>query len=205
MLSRILCIVATAALITVTVSGAALADEGLPAKIVAKELYKTGKRVTIVRMLQPELIPGIYKVALEKAAKIQKYYEAMAASPDEGMLAKSASHAINHHSAKAAHAAAITACNAKKKDASKDCVIVAEFLPKGYKGSKAFSLSMNATEIFAKAYKRARKNKAFAASASSGHWGEAVKQGSLEEARLAALAACEAKTKAKDCKIISEN
>ena len=107
MLSRILCIVATAALITVTVSGAALADEGLPAKIVAKELYKTGKRVTIVRMLQPELIPGIYKVALEKAAKIQKYYEAMAASPDEGMLAKSASHAINHHSAKAAHAAAI--------------------------------------------------------------------------------------------------
>ena len=85
------------------------------AKDAAKQLYKTGNRSTEVRILHPELVPEAYKGALEKAASIQHYYEALAASPTEGMLAPSAVHAINHHTAAAAHAAAIAGCNAKKK------------------------------------------------------------------------------------------
>ena len=173
-----------------------------------KDLYKTGKRVTIVRILVPDLVPAPYKTALEKAASIQKYYEAMAASPSEGMLAASASHAANHHSAAAAHEAAIAGCNAKKKSGSKACVVVAEFLPKTYEGPRDFSLSANATEVFGKSYRRARGDKAFAISPQTGNWGEAVKAGSLEAARAEALAACAAKAAkagAKDCVLVSEN
>ncbi|MCA8868061.1 MAG: hypothetical protein KDA67_05380 [Rhodobacteraceae bacterium] len=178
------------------------------AKDAAKQLYKTGNRSTEVRILHPELVPEAYKGALEKAASIQHYYEALAASPTEGMLAPSAVHAINHHTAAAAHAAAIAGCNAKKKAGSDTCVVVAEFLPKAYRGPGGFSLSYNATEVFRGKYRRAAKPKAFAISAASGEWGQAIKAGSDAAAGQAALADCAAKAvrqNVNDCVLVSRD
>lgn len=196
----------TAAVLAV-VFVSAVAAQTLPnAKTAAKQLFKTGKNKTVVRILKPDLVPAAYQTALQNAAKIQRYYEAMAASPTEGLLGGSASHAINHHTAAAAHAAAIAGCNAKKKKSAAGCVVVAEFLPKGYKGPRAFSLSASASEVFAKKYKRSGKSKAFAISASTGHWGESVKAANAAEASAAAMAMCQAnaaKVGGDDCVVIS--
>jgi len=190
-------------------AASSISAQDLPgAKELAKQLFKTGKNKTVVRILHPELVPSQFTDAMQAAAKVQHFYEAMAVSPDEGMLANSATHAVNHHSAAAAHTAALTACNAQKKKASEPCVVMAEFLPKGYEGPRAFSLSYNATEVFAKKYKRAGKPKAFAVSATTGHWGQAVKADSSQEARSIALADCAvkaAKAGGEDCVIVSEN
>lgn len=200
---------------SLAVSGLMFASQGaaqnLPsAKIATKSLYKTNKRATMVRILAPNLVPAAYQAALQNATRVQRYYEAMAATPTEGMLGKSAVHAINHHSVAAAHNAAIAGCNAKKDKAAKDCVIVADFLPKGYKGPGSFSLSANATEVFAKKYKRAKKPKAFAISPSTGNWGQAVKAVSTEAAGATALADCKSnaaengdKNSGADCMIVS--
>ena len=188
-------------------AGGVAAQELPNAREAQKQLFKTNKRSVILRVLRPDLVPDSYKSALEMATGIQKYYEAMAASPTEGMLAKSATLAINFHSAAAAREAAIAGCNAKKKEESEDCVVIAEFLPKGYDGPRAFSLSYNATEAFRK-YRRAGKPKSFAISPSTGEWGEAVKAASSAAADQAALAACAAKAAksgAEDCRLVSRN
>lgn len=178
------------------------------AKTVAKGLYKTGNRAVVTNVLRPELVAAAYADALVKAAKIQKYYEAMAISPDEGMLGKSATLAANHHSPEAARNAAVAGCNKAKKKASKACVVLAEFLPKKYKGPGVVSLSHNASEVFAKSYRRAAKPKSFAISPSSGEWGLAVKAASVDAADSGALADCSAKAKKKgadDCVLVSRD
>jgi hypothetical protein len=185
----------------------AFAQEVPKARDAQKQLFKVGKRAVELKVLRPDLVPDNYKAALETAVGIQKYYEAMAASPSEGMLASSATLAVNYHSAETAGVAAIAGCNAKKKEESEPCVVIAEFLPKGYDGPRAFSLSFNATEAFRK-YRRAGKPKAFAISPATGEWGQAVKAGSIAAADQAALAACAvlaAKKEAGDCRIVSRD
>ncbi len=195
-------------LVTALMAFPALAEDLPTAKTAHKQLYKTGKRATVVRILREDLIPEALLPAIKMAARIQKYYEAMAVSPTEGMQSRSAFQAINHHTVEAAHAAAIAGCNAKKKKASEDCVVVAEFLPKAYKAPRAFSLSALASAEFSKKYRRSGKSKAFAISPSTGHWGRAVKAASPEEARAAALAECAelaAVDGGKDCVVVSQD
>jgi len=169
-----------------------------------KLLASVAKNTTEVRILRPDLVPEIYQTALTQAAGLQKFFEALAISPTEGMLGKSGIHAINFHSAADAHKAAIAGCNKKKLKASKSCVVVAEFLPKGYSPSATFSLSHNATVEFTAKYKRSGKSKAFAISHSTGNWGQAVKAGSTAAAQAAALVDCNAKTGGNgDCIVVS--
>ena len=189
---------------TLTFTGAALAQDLPSARDAQKMLYKAGKNTTELRILHPELIPDNYKIALQQATSLQKFFEAFAVSPTEGMLAPSGTQAINFHTAESAHVAAIAGCNKKKKKASADCVVVAEFLPKGYKGPSAFSLSYNATDEFTGPYKRAGKSKAFAISPSTGNWGVMIKAASPSEAQSGALADCNAKPGANgDCVVVS--
>ncbi|MBZ0130061.1 MAG: hypothetical protein K8F59_13195 [Rhodobacteraceae bacterium] len=195
----------TLTVLAVLAAGTAMAGDLPNAKEAAKSLYKTGRNPTIVRVLVPDMVPANYAAALQSAAKVQKFFEAMAASPSEGMLAGSATLAANFHTAEAAHAAAIAGCNAKKAAGSKPCVVIAEFLPKGYRGPGGFSLSFQATEAFGK-YKRAKAPKAFAISASTGNWGEAVKAASPEAAAAAAIAECAARAAkhgARDCQVVT--
>lgn len=191
--------------LAILAAGTATAGDLPTAKEAAKNLYKTGRNPTVVRVLVPDMVPESYAAALKSAAKVQKFFEAMAASPSEGMLAASATLAANFHSAEAAHAAAIAGCNAKKAAGAKACVVIAEFLPKKYRGPGGFSLSFQATEAFGK-YRRAKGSKAFAISDSTGNWGEAVKAASPEAASAAAIAVCAAKAAkhgAKDCRVVS--
>jgi len=171
----------------------AVAGEVLSQRQAYRQLYRAGKNTTQVRILRPDLVPDVYKAALQKAATVEKYYEAFAVSPTEGMLAKSGTQAINFHSAAAAQNAAISGCNIKKAEASADCVVVAEFLPKRYRGAKGLTLSYNATRDFTKVYRRARRPKAFAISPSTGNWGMALKAASDQAAAAAALATCNSK------------
>ena len=169
-----------------------------------KLLSSVDKNTTEIRILRPDLVPEVYQTALAQAAGLQRYFEALAISPTEGMLGKSGIHAINFHSAADAHQAAIAGCNKKKLKASKSCVVVAEFLPKGYVSPAAFGLSHNATVEFTTKYKRLGKSKAFAISHSTGNWGQAVKAASPGEAQAAALADCNAKPGGNgDCVVIS--
>jgi len=178
------------------------------ARQAARQLFRTGAGRATVEILRPDLIPAALLPAIKAGGKIQKYYEAMAASPSEGLEARSAFQAANFHSAAAAEAAAIAGCNAKKKKKSEDCVTVARFVPKRYDGPRAFSLSMNATEVFRKKYRYAGRNKAFATSPSTGEWGFATKAKTLQAARAEALANCAKKAAAAggtDCQIVTEN
>jgi len=183
--------------------------QGVPsARTANKQLYRTGKKMTEVRIVRRDLIPPNLIPVIEGAAKIQKYYEAFAVIPTEGISATSAFQAINFHTIATANAAAVNGCNAKKKAESEDCVVVAEFLPKGYDGPRSFSLSAIASKEFSKKYRRSGKQKAFAISPATGFWGRAVKVGSLEAARAAAVAECKAQAAAvggQDCVVVSEN
>ncbi|GEM_PF-1612162 len=197
------------AVVVVVAGSIAAFAQGVPhARQVARQLYRTGKGKAEVQILRPDLIPAALLPAIKAAGQIQKYYEAMAVSPDEGLEAGSAFQAINYHSVAAAEAAAISGCSSKKKKQSSDCVIVARFVPKGYKGPSAFSLSMNATKVFRKKYRFAGRNKAFAISPASGNWGYATRAASLAAARDAALAKCAKKAAAagaNDCRVVTEN
>ncbi len=178
------------------------------ARMAARDLYRTGKNATIIRFLRPDLIPAQVRATLEKAPQVQSYYAAIAISPSEGLMGKSAMQAVNFHDPASAARAAIAGCDSKRARKSAPCVVIADFLPRGYGPGRSFSLSARATEAFKGKYRRARRNKAFAVSAASGNWGMAVKAATIEEARAAALADCAAKAAkagADDCVVVSEN
>ncbi len=186
----------------------AMAQQVPNARKAGRQLYRVGRNMTEVRIVRPDLIPDALKPAIKSAASVQKYYEAFAVSPSEGLQADSAFQAINFHTAAEAGAAAVAGCNAKKKKESEACVVVAEFLPKKYDGPRAFSLSANATVAFGKKYRYKGRKKAFAISPQTGNWGQAVRAATLAEARAKALADCAAKALAaggSDCRVVSEN
>ncbi len=187
-----------------------MAQELPNARIAAKMLYKINKRPTEVRILAPELVPEAMVTALQAAVAVQKYYEAIAISPDEGMQSPSATVAVKHHSAAAAHAAAIADCDEKRKEQSEPCVVLAEFLPRGYEEPAAFSLSYPATEEFTKSYRKGGRPKAFAIEPDLGFWGSSIKAESPEAAEENALAACraeaeKAKVSGEGCVVVSVN
>jgi hypothetical protein len=185
-----------------------VAQEVPSARTAHKQLYRTGNKMTEVRIVRRDLIPPNLIPVIESAAKIQKYYEAFAVSPTEGISSTSAFQAINFHTIASANAAAVNGCNAKKKSDSEDCVVVAEFLPKGYDGPRSFSLSAIASKEFSKKYRRSGKQKAFAISPTTGFWGRAVKAASIEQARAVAVAECKKQAAAvggQDCVVVSEN
>lgn len=207
MAKRLQKIVITAAL-ALAVSVPVVQAEGLPTqKEFRKSLYKAGRRSTQVRLLRTDLIPEVYQGALQAAVAIQRYYEAMAASPTEGMNSGSATLASNHHSIAAAHATALAGCNDKRAKDAEECVVIADFIPKKYKTDVSITLSEKATAEFLKPYRKAKKNKAFAISAMTGHWGVASGLETLEAARAAAISTCEATAKegGVTCVVISEN
>ncbi len=125
-------------------------------------------------------------------------YGAMAISPDEGLFVDWLNGAGGFHSTASARAAAITQCNEAKKDASADCMVIVEVAPKG--ASETFSLSPEANAVFRKDYRKMDAPKAFATSASTGHFGFDRGDGGR------ALDACErASDNAGDCKIVVQD
>lgn len=146
---------------------------------------------------QPFLSASDIKV-LEQVAATQKYYGAVALSPDEGLMSEATFAAANYHAVAPAREAALAACNGKRKKASKPCVIVGDILPVGWKEGAAVQLSTDATAGFEQEYLVAKAPKALAGSATTGHWAIATGAGAREKA----IKDCAAKGGAKDCRVM---
>ncbi|MEL7105407.1 MAG: 5-aminolevulic acid synthase [Pseudomonadota bacterium] len=108
-----------------------------------------------------------------------QYYGAFAISPDEGFQADSSQSALNYHSVAAADRAALSACNARRKSGSAQCVLAARILPEGYK-RQPLSLSTHATRAFRQTYRQARAPKALAISAATGAFGVGAPDAALQ-------------------------
>ena len=121
-----------------------------------------------VEVLPQKFLPEAQVAILKQVAAAQPYYGAVAVSPDEGIMVEATVAAANHHTTEAAKAAALAACDAKRKGA-RPCVVVALIRPQGW-AARPFQLSSGATAGFAD-YEKIRRDKAFAISASTGLWG----------------------------------
>lgn len=108
-----------------------------------------------------------------------QYYGSLAISPDEGFQAESSQSALNYHSVDAADRAALSACNAKRRSGSAQCVLAARILPQGYQ-RQPLSLSTHATRAFRQTYRRAQAPKALAISATTGAFGVGAPAAALQ-------------------------
>ena len=155
----------------------------------AKALLFSPKGTSVEVIKQPFLTDADLKVIAEVAGQ-QKYYAAVAMSPDEGLLVEATVAGANFHDTDSASAFALAGCEAKRKGDT-PCVVVAIVRPKGWE-PQPLQLSVDATDAARKDYAKAPAPKAMATSASTGQW--AIGSGSE-----AAVAACAAKSAASDC------
>jgi len=130
---------------------------------------------------------------INEVAGQQKYYGAVALSPDEGLLSEATVAAANYHDVDVAQVVALAGCDAKRTG-EKPCVIVALIRPKGWE-AQALQLSADATDMFRKEYSKLKLPRAMAISVSTGRWG----LGNGESAAVAAMAACTNAAGAGDC------
>lgn len=111
------------------------------------------------------------RAILARVAQSQKYYGAIAVSPDEGLLSSATVAAANYHSVEPARAAALAECNANRASGTSRCIIGADILPRRYQEGRALQLNMDASVAVGSTYRRLRGDKAFAISVETGHWG----------------------------------
>lgn len=186
---------AAAAAISAIAAAGGAAAQGIDGATAAGQLFPVNKvAVGIARgALKPDEVAVIRQVAGQ-----QKYYGAVAISPDEGIMSEATVAAANHHSVGAARRQAIDSCNARRKKGSARCTIVADILPAGF-APRAFSLSRDATEGFGESYGDSGE-RALAISPATGAWSIARGKG----AARAAVKDCNRKAAAngaRDCKL----
>lgn len=184
-----------AVLVAVLLASGAVAQETSGADV-KKMLFKTG--AAEVEILPQPFLPEDQAAILAQVGATQPYYGAIAISPDEGLMVEATVAAANHHSTEAASAAAVAACEAKRKGAT-PCAVVALIRPEGWK-QQAVQLSSGATEAFGKEYFKAKDAKAFAVSPATGSFGV----GMGADAATAAVAACVAGSPSApaDCQVL---
>ena len=140
--------------------------------VAKRQLFPTrGVQLALSRSLseqEQEIIQGIVREA-DRTGRTLPYYGSIAYSPSEGLTAESIQGAFNHHSAQAADAASIAACDAVRKGDSSPCQVAAHILPRGYEPGR-LQLSFSATSAFRSTYGRIRSAKALATSESTGAW-----------------------------------
>jgi hypothetical protein len=132
---------------------------------------------------------------LNQVLATQAYYGAVAMTPSEGILSEALVAAANYHDVDTARGVALSGCDARKREGSAPCIIVAELRPEGWE-PRDLQLSAAATEGLRKEYKGFGA-KAFALSASTGNWGV----GKGDSAAQDAIAACNA-AGAEDCAVV---
>lgn len=140
------------------------------------------------------LIRKIVELSQDQDQSLE-YYASLAYSPDEGLQSQAFQAASGHHSVKAADAAAMAACNAKRASGTTACTVAARVLPSKF-SERPLTLSRAATEAFGKDYPT--QGGALAISPSTGGW--TIARGG--EATGKALDECNAKAGAGDCAIV---
>lgn len=177
---------------------APLCAEPVDVKTAKKMLFSA--KGAQVRVLEPDLLSEQDTRIIKEIGKSQPYYGVIAISPDEGLMSVATLAAAQYHGLEPARAAALTACNEKRKDGTSDCVAVAEILPRKYE-PRDLQLSVEATTAFNKEFRRKRGEKAFAISRATGQWAFALGQGA-GEAATADCAGKAAKLGADDCEVV---
>ena len=131
---------------------------------------------------------------IKAVAEQQPWYAAIALSPDEDLMTSPATVAgAQFHDTDAAATFALAGCEAKRTGAS-PCAVVALVRPKGWQ-ARDLQLSLNATEFFNATYQPAPVPKALATSAATGAFG-------FGAGGDAALADCQSKSAATDCRVV---
>ena len=181
-------IVAGATALALIVPGGFAGAQQVTGKVAQKDLYPLAAETVILKGAK---LSSQDRQALMQVGATQKYYGAVAISPDEGLMAQPSSVSVNFHNVPAARTAALADCNAKRKKDASPCAVVAEIAPKGYKAGAKVQLSADATAAYT-------PGQVMAVSLSTGHWG-------TDKSARAAIAACEAMGGAKDCKVAITN
>lgn len=163
-------------------------------KEVRKGLVRNDKAE--ITILLPEYFEGQNIDALTAAFSQQPYFGAVAVTLDENLTSNANTLVGNHHSIEAANKAALALCNKARASGSRKCQIAVEIRPAKSSGDP-LALSLSATDIFYKEFRRAKAPKALATSASTGKIG----LGFGEAAEHDALAACAQASGAEDCLI----
>lgn len=179
----------------VLVASGALADELPTGRQADRQLF--GTRGTEGAVAQLEALSEQDRAILARVAQSQKYYGAIAVSPDEGLLSNATVAAANYHSVEPARAAALAECNDKRASGAARCIVGADILPRRYSEGRDLQLNMDASVAVGGAYRRLRGDKAFAISVETGHWGFGATDAE-------ASASC-AQQGADDCRIVIRN
>lgn len=128
---------------------------------------------------------------IERLGPTQKYYGAIAFSPDEGLISEATIAAANHHTVAVARGLALAECNAKRAAETAPCVIAADIVPRRYRPGQALELSLDATLSLGNDFRNAPTPRAFAISPQTGLWG-------IGRSDAEAIAACSMQ----DCKVV---
>lgn len=173
--------------------------EVIDTKSARKQLFSTkGQSTQLADALTDAdraMIVALIPLMAQQTRSPVKYYAAIAYSPDEGLVSDALQGAFNFHTSEAADAAAIAACNKTRKKGSKRCQLAARIVPKKYK-PRDLTLSYDATQAFARVFRREKVPKSFATSGSSGAWG-------IGKSDAEAIESCERDAAgAGDCRIV---
>ena len=82
--------------------------------------------------------------ALRQVAATQKYYGAVAISPEEGLLSGATVAAANYHDVENARKAALASCNERRKKGADRCIVVADIVPVNWRKGARVQLSTDA-------------------------------------------------------------
>lgn len=178
----------------------ALAQDVFDARAAGRLLFNE-RRAELVAHPQPSVDPrlmALFEDRRQAAAFLDHvpYYGAIAVSPDQGLVEDAIVAVGNHHSFDSAATVALGRCEAQRPADTRACVIVAEIRPRRWRG-RALQLSAGATAVFRREYRRARGERAFAISPTSGGYG--IGQGA--GAAASAVAACNAAGGVADCRV----
>ena len=187
--------VALATILGFAIANVAMAETVLTGNEAKRALF--GVRGSVGAVAQNGVLSEKDQAILAQVASTQKYYGAIAFSPDEGLLSQATVAAANYHSVEPARAAALAECNSKRQSGSAQCVIGADILPRRYQPGRALQLNIDATGAVGKEYRRLRGDKAFSISSETGEWGFGASDAEAQ-------AACAANG-ASDCRVVLRN
>lgn len=135
---------------------------------------KTAKKMlfgksSAVELGQADFLDASISKAIKQAAAKIPYYGAIAVSPGEPTASNLMATMANYHSPQAAQQAALANCNSRRT-VGKPCVVIATIVPKKFK-PQPLTLSVEATQLFGKEYRKMQSPKALAISPSTGVFG----------------------------------
>ena len=185
-----------AAALAVSLAIAAPLAEADPvdSKTAKRMLFGTGSEAVIG---QVDFIDSAVAKAIQQAAGQIPYYGAIAVSPGEPTSSNLMATMANFHSPEAAQQAALANCNARRTT-GRPCVVIATVVPKKFK-PQPLTLSVEATKVFGKEYRKLAAPKALAISPSTGVF--AADRGDGGRAISRCNAAAQAKGSA-DCRVV---